>query len=134
MKRRNNENRQRKEAKIGRDGHVLKVDVLKRNEGNNRRMKRRILKVASMSKEVLKNVKIDFKYDDVFVVKVFEIKKIIPYIPYKSNKKDSLPNGNIKTILSGSKPNSTHLKRTPLPPLLRKMRLSIHKRIPLNPN
>ena len=83
MKRRNNENRQRKDAKIGRDGHVLRVDVLKRNEGNNRRMKRRILKVASMSKEVLKNVKIDFKYDDVFVEKVFEIKNRV----YKNIKK-----------------------------------------------
>ena len=58
MKRRNNENRQRKEGKNGRDSHVLRIDVLKRNDMNNRRMKRHILKVASMSKEVLKNVKI----------------------------------------------------------------------------
>jgi hypothetical protein len=83
MKRRNNENRQRKEGKNGRDGHVLRIDVLKRNDGNNRRMKRHILKVASMSKEVLKNVKIDFKYDDVFVEKVFEIKNRV----YKNIKK-----------------------------------------------
>ena len=46
-------------------------------------MKRHILKVASMSKEVLKNVKIDFKYDDVFVEKVFEIKNRV----YKNIKK-----------------------------------------------